>query len=380
MATLVAADLQQIAKTTYGVGTTVWHVAPSGNDSSGDGLSFIAPYATVHKATTVAAAGDLIIFSGTITETLALNCQAGGGTAQGVSIKGVPGSTRPLLKTAYQDHGFIRPGNGSRFSGFKIQCTGGGVFQYPFGLLQDDGDGAADDVLIEDVHVTGDTDVIFGDVSGCDNWRIRRCRFESKWDVFAFGPITTLVIEDNDIVVTGPSAQSGTAPTHGVQPGSAGTTWIIRRNRIQCSGSTAANLGILQTSTGIVYVVGNQITTSGTGAADIAASSTGVTDQGGNVGSGTNGALVTTGTITSRQGVSIVAPSGLDFVVVESGLNARQALSIIAAADSGDVTAVDNSDGTWTFAIAGAGVATARIVALASTITKERDVTITPPT
>ncbi len=79
-------------------------------------------------------------------------------------------------------------------------------------------------------------------------------------------------------------------------------------------------------------------------------------------------------------GPVVLGPTGLDAVVIETSLNARQALSIIAAANSGDITAVDNGDGTWTFSIAGAGVATARITALGNTDTKERDVTITPPT
>jgi hypothetical protein len=73
-------------------------------------------------------------------------------------------------------------------------------------------------------------------------------------------------------------------------------------------------------------------------------------------------------------GVTLAA-GGLDAVIVEAGLNARQALSLNAAALDG----VLSGAGTGTITIKGAGVATTRIVATTDTAGNRSVVTLTPP-
>lgn len=68
--------------------------------------------------------------------------------------------------------------------------------------------------------------------------------------------------------------------------------------------------------------------------------------------------FLATSTFTPDTVVSLSA-GGLDNVVVESGLNARQAMSVMAAAMGG----VLSGSGTATVTIKGAGVATTRITA-----------------
>lgn len=99
------------------------------------------------------------------------------------------------------------------------------------------------------------------------------------------------------------------------------------------------------------------------------------------ISAGTVGGVSAVGYVVGRfsLGRTQLGTAGLDSVVVESGLNARQALSLIAAAGAGDITAVDNGGGTWTFTIKGAGVATTRITAAANSATKARDTTLSPP-
>lgn len=72
----------------------------------------------------------------------------------------------------------------------------------------------------------------------------------------------------------------------------------------------------------------------------------------------TGGGAVTAGTVSDKTGYSLAA-AGLDSVVVETGLNARQALSLNAAALAGVLAGA----GTTTITIKGAGVATTRITA-----------------
>jgi len=72
-----------------------------------------------------------------------------------------------------------------------------------------------------------------------------------------------------------------------------------------------------------------------------------------------------------------LSSSGLDAVVVETGLNARQSLSIIAAASAG----VLSGAGTTSILISGAGVVTQRISATVTTnpAGNRTEVTLSPP-
>lgn len=128
-------------------------------------------------------------------------------------------------------------------------------------------------------------------------------------------------------------------------------------------------------------------TTSGTfGAAAVAAGSAGdpwSTSLPGAYGAGTAGYIVGTNlnaTVSSRSafdpsatGVKLTS-AGLDLVVIETGLNARQALSVIASANGGVLSGAD----TGSVIIKGAGVATTRITATTDS-TGRPTVTLSPP-
>lgn len=73
---------------------------------------------------------------------------------------------------------------------------------------------------------------------------------------------------------------------------------------------------------------------------------------------------------------TVLAAAGLDLVVVEAGLNARQAMSIAVAAAAGQLA----GGGTTTVTIAAAGVpATTRITATVDASGNRSAVTLSPP-
>lgn len=76
------------------------------------------------------------------------------------------------------------------------------------------------------------------------------------------------------------------------------------------------------------------------------------------------GALATVGAgagqINLAGGSVQLSPAGLDLVLLESGLNARQSLSLLSAIDLGNATGL----GTTAVAFAGAGVSTPRVSAV----------------
>ena len=82
------------------------------------------------------------------------------------------------------------------------------------------------------------------------------------------------------------------------------------------------------------------------------------------------------GSFSLRARPAWLHSAGLDGVVVEAGLNARQALALVAAAAVGDVE-VDEAGNTIT--LSGAGVATSRIVVTPGALGIERTSTLTPP-
>lgn len=379
MAALDATDLQRIAKEQWGCSSTVWHVGPAGNDSSGDGLSWIAPYATPNKAATVAAAGDVIVVSGNLTANSAINLQAGG-SGQGISLVAAPGAPRPVLNFSLANAGYIRPGNRSVIRGIR---TVGSVsnFQYPIGVLQDDGASIATDVLIEDVENASDTDWIFCDVAGCHRWTIRKCKIYTKWDNFVIPSLSqNWIIEDNDIVTAGPSAVTPSADVHGISVGTA-IGCAIRRNRLVMSGSSANNIAISVTTGGTATVRDNLLFTSGTGAADLSNLGT-IYDEGGNSGSDVGGALLVSGagTVTKRHPMETLGSTGLDYVIPEVGYNARQVMSLLLASMSGECDVTNNGGGSFTFVFKAPDDTTARVTITASNQSKERTaVTLTPP-
>ncbi len=85
-------------------------------------------------------------------------------------------------------------------------------------------------------------------------------------------------------------------------------------------------------------------------------------------------AAVTVGTVNDKAGYTL-APSGLDAIQVESGVNARQALSPILAASAGVVSGA----GTGVVVIKGGNSSTTRISATTDNAGNRSSVTLTLP-
>jgi hypothetical protein len=85
-------------------------------------------------------------------------------------------------------------------------------------------------------------------------------------------------------------------------------------------------------------------------------------------------APVTIGTNNDKSGYAL-APSGLDSIQVEVGVNARQALSPILAASAGVVLGA----GTGTIVLKGGNVAVTRITATTDNLGNRTAVTLTLP-
>ncbi len=75
------------------------------------------------------------------------------------------------------------------------------------------------------------------------------------------------------------------------------------------------------------------------------------------------------------SGIVTLAPSGLDAIAIEEGLNARKALAIISAALAGTLSGAS----TTTVTINGANTTTPRIVATVDASGDRSSVTLTPP-
>jgi len=87
---------------------------------------------------------------------------------------------------------------------------------------------------------------------------------------------------------------------------------------------------------------------------------------------GTSGVVVASG---SKSGYSL-ASAGLDSVVIETGINARQAMSVVLAASGGVLSGAD----TGSVVIKGGNVAATRITATTDTSGNRSVVTLSPPT
>jgi hypothetical protein len=94
----------------------------------------------------------------------------------------------------------------------------------------------------------------------------------------------------------------------------------------------------------------------------------------GSVGSVAGNVAGTVASVVTKTGY-VLAATGLDSIVVEVGLNARQALAINASASGGKLSGA----ATTTITILGAGVATTRILATVDEDGNRSAVTLTPP-
>lgn len=114
----IASERQQALKEIYGCSGTVWCVSTTGNDTTGDGLTWATAYATCKKAASVAAAGDLILVSsGTIAEgNNVVNLP------DGVSLRGAGVDFTIVTSSASLSTGcIIKPGTGSIVENMTIK-------------------------------------------------------------------------------------------------------------------------------------------------------------------------------------------------------------------------------------------------------------------
>jgi hypothetical protein len=83
-----------------------------------------------------------------------------------------------------------------------------------------------------------------------------------------------------------------------------------------------------------------------------------------------------TGTATAGSGSGVaMTASGLDTVVIETGINARQALSLILAAVGGNLSGA----ATGVVVVKGGGVSATRITATTDLNGNRTSVTLSPP-
>lgn len=122
---------------------------------------------------------------------------------------------------------------------------------------------------------------------------------------------------------------------------------------------------------------GNGLSVTGNGAGKHGIFATGGTNGDGfnGVGNGTGVGFRSVAGAVGFGGAAALPADGLDSVVIEAGLNARQALSIIAAACAGASSGVAAGSPVYK----GAGVATTRITATAAAGGDRSGVTLSPP-
>jgi hypothetical protein len=266
----------------------------------------------------------------------------------------------------------VQPGNRTTLKNFILKGTSSSTYQFPIGLEADGGAVSASDVLIDSMYVSADTDIIYIDVSGCNRWNITNSQFESKWDCLAVPSDFTCLIDKCRITAAGPSAYQASISTTACVIGAGDV--VVTNSILKASGSAVHNYAASASAGTYLRLRDCVLQASGTLPYDMISFSTGtIIDNGGNSGSSTGGSLLTSGTITTRQ------YGGLDAVIVETGVNARQALSAIAAAGTGDCSVVDNGDGTFTFTYKGVAVSTVRVTADCSSTSKSRNVTLSLP-
>jgi hypothetical protein len=139
---------------------------------------------------------------------------------------------------------------------------------------------------------------------------LRRSRIESKFDCINIATDgCELFIEDCDLIAIGPTPAGSWADARCIVTQGTGAAYV-KRTRCYASGSTNGNYGIVTNGTAHFSEVIFNV--SGTGATDVAQTAGTAIDYGRNNGSGTGGALVTSGTITNRKG-----HSGIDMATIK---------------------------------------------------------------
>lgn len=178
---LSAAQHQIILKEIYKCSGTVWCVTPTGNDTTGDGLTLATAYATCKKAASVAAAADIIIaFSGTIAEGVnSINLP------DGVSLFGAGvGATRITSEAVLGAQGpIVKPGTRSLIQDVTIEATlTDGTYQGCVGAYVA-AQSAFTNALVQRVHLIGDSDGVYINKSGTAcSMVMRDSRVDTKYD------------------------------------------------------------------------------------------------------------------------------------------------------------------------------------------------------
>lgn len=201
----------------------VWFVSASASDSN-DGKSWETSFATIAKAITVAASGDVILLG---PGTFALG-NAVANLPDGVSLIGAGSRRTTITSTAVLTSlgCIVRPGNSSTVARLGIVASGSSVFQGCFGFNT----GAttpqvsASKWVLDDVYLEGDTDgIYFRDTASTPaqvRGTIRNCVIRTKYDCVAVvgtsGVAWDLVLDAggfNDLRALGPSVAGTSAGT-----------------------------------------------------------------------------------------------------------------------------------------------------------------------
>lgn len=157
---LSAAQHQIVLKEIYKCSGTVWCVTPTGNDSTGDGLTLATAYATGKKAASVAADGDIILAcSGTIAEgDNVINLP------DGVSLFGAGmGATRITSEAVLTAKGcIVKPGTRSLIQDLTIEGTWtDGTYQACIGVGAVVSQSGFTDAVAQRLFLIADTDGLY---------------------------------------------------------------------------------------------------------------------------------------------------------------------------------------------------------------------------
>jgi hypothetical protein len=259
-------NLQEIARDAYGCAGIVWHVAPSGNDTTNDGQSWDTAVATPQFAAANAVAGDLILLGGMFDVG---GSGEGFAPAAGVNVRGggpSTGITGTLTADGVYPHGaLVTIAGRSEFRDFSIiGNVPDGSFQFTLQVA------SSADAVIRNVPMIGQTDCIY--FNGVTNARLRAydCPLTTKWDA-AFmenGSGNTLELYDCPIVSVGPPTITGPGLTYfstgiGVLA-STGSAVRVYRGSIDASGNATSQTAV-HTDSAAVRLYGSNVIVGGTG-------------------------------------------------------------------------------------------------------------------
>jgi hypothetical protein len=176
-----------ILQDVFDVSGNVWCVSAvttSGGSAPSDsntGTSWQAPFASVHHAAGVAAAGDLILVgAGTFVEgSNPINLPSN------VSLFGA-GIYSTIIQSSYGTGAAICPGTGSVVQDLTSQVTTTGNYAYPLGAISSASQSVATNCICRRLRLLGDTDGILLSINTSSpptvQWDLYDIDFATKWD------------------------------------------------------------------------------------------------------------------------------------------------------------------------------------------------------